>query len=114
MGVAIEPRLSENVRLIYADPAMLRQVLHNLFQKRADAPAGVEGPRTVRRAWGRAACSSVRDKRQRIAEAVMGRIQAYVTTNPRERRPGLAIVRKIVDEAPWAILVENVKPHGPR
>ena len=37
MGVAIDARLSESVPSIYADPAMLRQVLHNLFQNAIDA-----------------------------------------------------------------------------
>src|SRR5213078_28675 len=32
MGVNIEPRLAEGLPPIYADPGMLRQVLHNLFQ----------------------------------------------------------------------------------
>ena len=60
MGVAIEPRLAENLPPIYADPAMLRQVLHNLFQNAIDALTGVESPRILvsTEPRARAACSS--------------------------------------------------------
>src|SRR5258708_23873403 len=36
LGVSIEARLAENVPQLYADPGMLRQVLHNLFQNAID------------------------------------------------------------------------------
>jgi nitrogen fixation/metabolism regulation signal transduction histidine kinase len=115
MGVAIDPRLSENVPLIYADPAMLRQVLHNLFQNALDALSGVENPRIlVATSLGTGGVLlTVRDNGSGIAEAVMGRIfEPYVTTKPKGTGLGLAIVKKIVDEHQGRILVENVKPHG--
>jgi nitrogen fixation/metabolism regulation signal transduction histidine kinase len=115
MGVAIEPRLSENVPLILADPAMLRQVLHNLFQNALDALSGVESPRIlVATSLGTGGVLlTVRDNGSGIAEAVMGRIfEPYVTTKPKGTGLGLAIVKKIVDEHHGRILVENVKPHG--
>jgi len=115
MGVAIEPRLSDNIPSIYADPAMLRQVLHNLFQNAIDALTGVESPRIlVATTMGTGGVLlTVRDNGTGIAEGVMGRIfEPYVTTKPKGTGLGLAIVKKIVDEHHGRILVENVKPHG--
>ena len=115
MGVAIEPRLADNLPSIYADPAMLRQVLHNLFQNAIDALTGVESPRIlVNTSLGTGGVLlTVRDNGTGIAEAVMGRIfEPYVTTKPKGTGLGLAIVKKIVDEHHGRILVENVKPHG--
>ncbi|HEX7559849.1 MAG TPA: ATP-binding protein [Usitatibacter sp.] len=115
MGVAIEPRLTESLPSIYADPAMLRQVLHNLFQNAIDALTGVENPRIlVATTMGTGGVLlTVRDNGTGIAEGVMGRIfEPYVTTKPKGTGLGLAIVKKIVDEHHGRILVENVKPHG--
>jgi len=115
MGVVIEPRLADNLPSIYADPAMLRQVLHNLFQNAIDALTGVENPRIlVSTSLGTGGVLlTVRDNGTGIAEAVMGRIfEPYVTTKPKGTGLGLAIVKKIVDEHHGRILVENVKPHG--
>jgi len=115
MGVAIEPRLGENLPAIHADPAMLRQVLHNLFQNAIDALTGVENPRIlVSTTLGTSGVLlTVRDNGTGIAEGVMGRIfEPYVTTKPKGTGLGLAIVKKIVDEHQGRIMVENVKPHG--
>jgi len=115
MGVAIDARLAEDLPQIYADPAMLRQVLHNLFQNALDALAGVDNPRIlVATTMGTGGILlSVRDNGTGIAEGVMGRIfEPYVTTKPKGTGLGLAIVKKIVDEHHGRILVENVKPHG--
>jgi nitrogen fixation/metabolism regulation signal transduction histidine kinase len=115
MGVAIEPRLTEGLPQIHADPGMLRQVLHNLFQNAIDALAGVEKPRIlVSTTLGTGGVLlTVRDNGTGIAEGVMGRIfEPYVTTKPKGTGLGLAIVKKIVDEHHGRILVENVKPHG--
>jgi nitrogen fixation/metabolism regulation signal transduction histidine kinase len=115
MGVGIESRLADNVPQIYADPAMLRQVLHNLFQNALDALTGVDNPRIlVSTSLGTGGVLlTVRDNGTGIAEGVMGRIfEPYVTTKPKGTGLGLAIVKKIVDEHQGRILVENVKPHG--
>jgi len=115
MGVSIEARLSEDLPQIYADPAMLRQVLHNLFQNAIDALSGIEGPKIlVSTSQGTGGVLlTVRDNGTGIAEGVMGRIfEPYVTTKPKGTGLGLAIVKKIVDEHHGRILVENVKPHG--
>jgi nitrogen fixation/metabolism regulation signal transduction histidine kinase len=115
MGVAIDARLSDDLPQIYADPAMLRQVLHNLFQNAIDALTGMDRPRilvTTTQGTG-GVLLTVRDNGTGIAEGVMGRIfEPYVTTKPKGTGLGLAIVKKIVDEHHGRILVENVKPHG--
>jgi nitrogen fixation/metabolism regulation signal transduction histidine kinase len=115
MGVAIEARLGDNIPPVFADPAMLRQVLHNLFQNAIDALTGVDNPRilvSTSQATG-GVLLTVRDNGTGIAEGVMGRIfEPYVTTKPKGTGLGLAIVKKIVDEHHGRILVENVKPHG--
>jgi nitrogen fixation/metabolism regulation signal transduction histidine kinase len=115
MGVNIEARLAENLPPIQADPSMLRQVLHNLFQNALDALAGMSSPRIlVSTSLGTGGVLlTVRDNGTGIAEAVMGRIfEPYVTTKPKGTGLGLAIVKKIVDEHQGRILVENIKPHG--
>jgi nitrogen fixation/metabolism regulation signal transduction histidine kinase len=115
MGVAIDARLSDDLPQIFADPAMLRQVLHNLFQNALDALSGMENPRIlVSTTLGTGGVLlTVRDNGTGIAEGVMGRIfEPYVTTKPKGTGLGLAIVKKIVDEHHGRILVENVKPHG--
>ena len=115
MGVAIEARLAEGLPQIHADPGMLRQVLHNLFQNAIDALSGIDSPRIlVSTSLGTGGVLlTVRDNGSGIAEGVMGRIfEPYVTTKPKGTGLGLAIVKKIVDEHHGRILVENVKPHG--
>ena len=115
MGVAIEARLADELPQIYADPSMLRQVLHNLFQNAIDALTGVDNPKIlVSTSLGTGGVLlTVRDNGTGIAEGVMGRIfEPYVTTKPKGTGLGLAIVKKIVDEHQGRILVENVKPHG--
>jgi nitrogen fixation/metabolism regulation signal transduction histidine kinase len=115
MGVPIEPRLCENLPSIAADPALLRQVLHNLIQNAIDALAGSEQPRIVVTSTlgDDGVTLSVRDNGAGIADTVIGRIfEPYVTTKPKGTGLGLAIVKKIVDEHHGHIVVENVKPHG--
>ena len=115
MGVPIEPRLCENLPSIAADPALLRQVLHNLIQNAIDALSGSEQPRiVVTSTLGDGGVTlSVSDNGAGIADAVIGRIfEPYVTTKPKGTGLGLAIVKKIVEEHHGHIVVENVKPHG--
>jgi nitrogen fixation/metabolism regulation signal transduction histidine kinase len=115
MGVPIEPRLSENLPSVVADPALLRQVLHNLIQNAIDALVGADHPRIVVTSALEAEgiTLSVSDNGAGIADAVLGRIfEPYVTTKPKGTGLGLAIVKKIVDEHHGHIVVENVKPHG--
>ena len=115
MGVPIEPRLCENLPSIAADPALLRQVLHNLIQNAIDALSGSEQPRIVvtSTVGDGGVTLSVSDNGAGIADTLIGRIfEPYVTTKPKGTGLGLAIVKKIVEEHHGHIVVENVKPHG--
>lgn len=115
MGVPIEPHLAENLPNVAADPALLRQVLHNLIQNAIDALSGSDQPRIVVTSAlaAEGITLSVRDNGAGIADTVFGRMfEPYVTTKPKGTGLGLAIVKKIVDEHHGHIVVENVKPHG--
>ena len=115
MNVTLEQHLADSLPSIVADPALVRQVLHNLIQNAVDALAGVYKPRIVVRSVraGDEIVLSVTDNGTGIADSVMGRVfEPYVTTKPKGTGLGLAIVKKIVDEHRGRIVVENVKPHG--
>jgi PAS domain S-box-containing protein len=115
MQVEFDARLSEDVPIIQADPALLRQVLHNLIQNALDALAGLANPRitiVTARASGNVVLS-VADNGTGIADGMLARIfEPYVTTKPKGTGLGLAIVKKIVDEHRGRVTVENVKPQG--
>jgi len=115
MGVSIEPHLQEGLPRIHADPALIRQVLHNLIQNAIDALTGIGDPQIIvtSERSGDGIQLSVRDNGSGIADAMISRIfEPYVTTKPKGTGLGLAIVKKIVDEHRGRIQVENVKPHG--
>ena len=115
MQVTFEPRLAPDLPDIVADPALMRQVLHNLIQNAVDALAGVDQPRVVISSVrsGDHVVLSVADNGVGLAESIVGRIfEPYVTTKPKGTGLGLAIVKKIVDEHHGRVIVENVKPHG--
>jgi nitrogen fixation/metabolism regulation signal transduction histidine kinase len=110
MGVPIEPKLTDNLPSVFADPALLRQVLHNLIQNAIDALAGAEQPRIVVSSAlaAEGITLSVRDNGAGIADAVLGRIfEPYVTTKPKGTGLGLAIVKKIVDEHGGRVVLDN-------
>ena len=115
MGVAIEPRLTEGLPPIAADPGLLRQVLHNLIQNALDAMTGQEAPRLVVRSGftDRDVELSIEDNGAGIDEAMIDRIfEPYVTTKTQGTGLGLAIVKKIIEEHHGRIQVSNVKPRG--
>jgi nitrogen fixation/metabolism regulation signal transduction histidine kinase len=114
MQVEIDARLGE-VPIIQADPALLRQVVHNLMQNALDALAGLPNPR-IAVVTAQAAGSvvlTVTDNGAGIAEGMLARIfEPYVTTKPKGTGLGLAIVKKIVDEHHGSIAIENRPSHG--
>ena len=100
---------------VYADPALLRQVIHNLMQNAQDALANAPSPTvtisTSLTSGGVALC--VADNGSGISAEVMARIfEPYVTTKARGTGLGLPIVKKIIEEHRGTILAENISPHG--
>ncbi len=111
----IETRLAADLPPVTADPAQLRQVLHNLVQNALDALSGTAEPRiTIATACHENEIElTVQDNGSGINETVIGKIfEPYVTTKPKGTGLGLAIVKKIVEEHHGAIAMENVLPHG--
>jgi nitrogen fixation/metabolism regulation signal transduction histidine kinase len=121
MGAAVETDLAAALPNISADPALLRQVLHNLMQNAIDALTGVTDPRvTVRTvAHGDNIKLVIDDNGCGISTDVITRIfEPYVTTKPKGTGLGLAIVKKIIDEHHGTIHVTNLgtaaRPAGAR
>ncbi|MFM7294022.1 MAG: sensor histidine kinase, partial [Burkholderiales bacterium] len=111
--------LSPELPMISADPALLRQVIHNLMQNAQDALINVENAtvtvttRLVVNPAGGGLSLCVADNGSGIRADVMARIfEPYITTKPRGTGLGLPIVKKIIDEHRGTILAENIAPHG--
>jgi len=117
MNVAIDLQLQEGLAPVFADPALLRQVLHNLIQNALDALIGIEHPRLLvsTQTTATGAALVIEDNGSGIREDVIAHIfEPYVTTKPRGTGLGLAIVKKIIDEHRGTIAVANAQPHGAR
>lgn len=111
--------LSPALPMISADPALLRQVIHNLMQNAQDALTNVENAtvtvttRLVANPAEGGLSLCVADNGSGIRADVMTRIfEPYITTKPRGTGLGLPIVKKIIDEHRGTILAENIAPHG--
>ena len=115
--VVLDIQLADNLPMISADPALLRQVIHNLIQNALDACASAVAPRITiaTKLVGERVCLTVEDNGSGIRDDVKTRIfEPYVTTKPKGTGLGLAIVKKIIDEHRGTIIVTNVKPTGAR
>ena len=115
MNVAIELKLGDNIPMITADGALLRQVIHNLAQNALDALSNMPAPKIVMetRILGDHVRFSVQDNGAGVREDVLGRIfEPYITTKPKGTGLGMAIAKKIIEEHRGSVTVVNVKPHG--
>ena len=111
--------MAEGLPPVWADPAQIRQVIHNLVQNSQDAlenaklgPAqpGIEVRTELVADKVRLAVS---DNGGGFPEEMMARIfEPYVTTKARGTGLGLAIVKKIVDEHHGSIAIENRPSSG--
>jgi nitrogen fixation/metabolism regulation signal transduction histidine kinase len=107
--------LTPNLPAIMADPALLRQVIHNLMQNAQDALTGADNATVTvtTRHEGNMLMFSVADNGSGIRADVMAHIfEPYITTKPRGTGLGLPIVKKIIEEHRGTILAENTTPHG--
>ena len=115
--LGLEVALAENLPPVAGDPALLRQVLHNLLQNAQDALQGEPTPHVTvgtERAEGLARLA-VTDNGPGFPEHLMQRLfEPYATSKAKGTGLGLAIVQKIVEEHHGNISVENLQPRGAR
>jgi signal transduction histidine kinase len=103
--------------LMMADPALLRQVLHNLVQNALDALAGIDAPRIVieTRLVEDMVQLVIEDNGCGIKDDVKTRIfEPYITTKPKGTGLGLAIVKKIIEEHGGQVSITNAPHQGAR
>lgn len=107
--------LSPDLPPVAGDPALLRQLLHNLLKNADEALADVAKPHvsvTTRRVEdGVELC--VADNGPGFPEQLMSRLfEPYATTKAKGTGLGLAVVRKIVEEHHGVIKVRNLEGGG--
>jgi nitrogen fixation/metabolism regulation signal transduction histidine kinase len=118
-GMQVQTRLQPDLPRVRADPAQLRQVIHNLLQNAQDALSGtaearveVETALVPDGADGRVRLR-ISDNGCGFPEAILKRaFEPYVTTKPKGTGLGLAIVKKIIDEHHGLITIENAAGRG--
>lgn len=109
--------LAEGLPPVAGDPALIRQLLHNLLKNADEALIDVAEPRvevaTRRVAAGVEMC--VADNGPGFPEQLFNRLfEPYATTKAKGTGLGLAVVRKIVEEHHGAIEVRNAEEGGAR
>ncbi|MCC6610481.1 MAG: HAMP domain-containing protein [Burkholderiales bacterium] len=113
--VPVDLELAQGLPAVRADPAQLRQVIHNLLQNAQDALAGRPQPRIRIRTEraGERVRLCVADNGGGFSESVMKRaFEPYVTTKPKGTGLGLAMVKKIIDEHHGTVSIENRPQEG--
>ncbi len=106
--------LAPDLPPVAGDPALLRQVLHNLLKNAAEALTGVREPmlnvHTRLTREGIDLC--VVDNGPGFPEHLFSRLfEPYATTKPKGTGLGLPVVKKIVEEHHGRIIVRN-REHG--
>jgi nitrogen fixation/metabolism regulation signal transduction histidine kinase len=117
MPAKIALQLAADLPVITADPALLRQVIHNLMQNAQDALQNVESATvtvtTARDAEHDVLTLAIGDNGAGVRDDVKARVfEPYVTTKAKGTGLGLAIVKKIMDEHRGAVLIEPATPQG--
>ncbi|HRH80722.1 MAG TPA: ATP-binding protein [Thiobacillaceae bacterium] len=100
---------------VAGDPALLRQVLHNLLKNAQEALADSPAPhiRVSTRRLGEHAILCVQDNGQGFPDHLRARLfEPYATTKPKGTGLGLAVVKKIVEEHHGSIDVRNLESGG--
>jgi nitrogen fixation/metabolism regulation signal transduction histidine kinase len=121
----VQLNLQPDLPRIMGDPALLRQVVHNLVQNALDAvdehPPTGEAPRVQLRTDAsltesgevRAVRLAVRDNGPGFPESVIKRaFEPYITTKAKGTGLGLAVVKKIADEHGALVRIRNLGPAG--
>ena len=113
----ISIELAPDLPRLIADPAQLRQVIHNLLQNAQDALADSAKPSIVVRSTAVADGTrvTITDNGSGFPEQLMQRaFEPYVTTKPKGTGLGLVIVKKIIEEHGGTVALDNIAPHGAR
>jgi len=115
---ALRTELESRLPPLEADPARLRQLLHNLIKNALEAserrgrPAVTIGTRLASDSGKRYAELVVSDRGSGFASEIIEQaFEPYVTTKPKGTGLGLAIVKKIAEEHGGTVRVEN-NPEG--
>ncbi|WP_293759891.1 ATP-binding protein [uncultured Aquitalea sp.] len=114
---AVKMELEDRPLMIMGDPALLRQVLHNLIQNAQDAVLDVVNPmiHISSRQEGRNATVCVQDNGPGFATDILTRaFEPYVTSKSKGTGLGLAVVKKIVEEHRGQVTLENAEQQGAR
>jgi nitrogen fixation/metabolism regulation signal transduction histidine kinase len=113
--VPMQIMLADELPPIAGDPALLRQVLHNLVKNAKEALAETAEPELrVATGLGKNGVElRIGDSGPGFPEHLLSRLfEPYATTKPKGTGLGLTIVKKIIDEHGGAIDVRNAQPHG--
>lgn len=108
-------RLSPGLPPVAGDPALLRQLLHNLLKNADEALVDVAEPRVEVSTRGveEGVEMCVADNGPGFPEQLFSRLfEPYATTKAKGTGLGLAVVRKIVEEHHGVIEVRNVEGGG--
>ncbi|TCS69720.1 multi-sensor signal transduction histidine kinase [Sulfuritortus calidifontis] len=113
--VPMQVMLADDLPPVAGDPALLRQVLHNLVKNAKEALVETAEPELrVATGLGKNGVElRVGDSGPGFPEHLLSRLfEPYATTKPKGTGLGLTIVKKIIDEHGGAIDVRNAQPHG--
>ncbi len=117
-NVRITTRLDPELPALYADPARMRQVLHNLIRNALDAIGDGYGEIEISTAYiesnqGRFIELRIHDTGEGISEELLENLfEPYVTSKPKGTGLGLAIVAKIVEEQGGTVSAANAPKGG--
>jgi len=111
--------LDDRAPVIQADPARLRQLLHNLIKNALEAMESVADKEIeiTTRCMDESGCQFVEfcihDKGPGFPEEALGQcFEPYVTNKAKGTGLGLAIVKKIVEEHGGMVMADNIEDHG--
>lgn len=111
----VDTDLAADLPMVWADPALLRQVLVNLIKNAEESLTDTAAPSIIVRTYGMADVAGlcVEDNGPGFPESLMNRLfEPYASTKPKGTGLGLAIVKKIIEEHHGSIEVRNLTPHG--
>lgn len=120
-NLVMQRHLDSRRPVIQADPARLRQLLHNLVKNALEAMESETDKRMElsTRCMEESGCRfvefSISDHGPGFPEEAMGQFfEPYITTKRKGTGLGLAIVKKIVEEHGGMVHAENLADHGAR